>query len=178
MAADILREARSQFLRHAPDSSPSTSPSSLGHVPFSSSDLFTRRAAYQDRALLFLEELVALSSPLMPRPCIFTDYVPAITNMVLIEDVEEERERQVYWDNQANGGKPKGRQTKTSQRAEAGASTPQSAEGAQLSGVDGLAVKAASGYTSRGGLKPGERMARHIGLDDAQLAAVRDTRLL
>ena len=91
MAIEVIARSREVFLSHplTTDQSQDTS-----NTAFSSSRLFADRAAYQAKALLFLERLLAASSPLLPRSAIFLDYVPWVTTMVRADDAEEQAERE------------------------------------------------------------------------------------
>jgi hypothetical protein len=89
MAIEVIARSRRLFLHHMPsDQAKDTFPDAA----FSTSRLFTDRAAYQAKALLFLEQLLVASSPLLPRAAIFLDYVPWITTMVRADDEEEQAE--------------------------------------------------------------------------------------
>jgi len=95
MAIEVVARSRQLFLSHplSTDQSQDTS-LLLPDTAFSGSRLFVDRAAYQAKALLFLEQLLAASSPLLPRSAIFLDYVPWITTMIRADDAEEQAERE------------------------------------------------------------------------------------
>jgi hypothetical protein len=91
MAIEVIASSRRLFSPQLPtDQSEDSFPDTV----FSRARLYADRAAYQAKALLFLEQLLAVSAPLLPRSAIFLDYLPWITTMVRADDVEEQAERE------------------------------------------------------------------------------------
>ncbi|KAF9509492.1 hypothetical protein BS47DRAFT_149415 [Hydnum rufescens UP504] len=91
---------------------------------FDSIRLFDDRAQHQSRVLKFIEGLVQLSSPLLPRPEIFVDYIPYVRQMVVADDAEKEAEAQALAALQESA-RVKGnmaRMTRNSQRSAEGTS--------------------------------------------------------
>lgn len=117
IAMEVILQSRQYFLPTL-----ATLPNLETRHPFSSAQQWADRAWYQAHALQYLELLVASSSPLMPRPAIFMDYVPWITAMVRVDDEEEQakklRLQTLQIAGHANG--VKARMTRTSTRGVVG----------------------------------------------------------
>lgn len=131
MAIEVIARSRRLLLPRAPGNHLMDTSLTFPDAAFSGSRLFADRAAYQAKTLLFLEQLLAASSPLLPRPAIFLDYVPWITTMVRFDDAEEqaedERIRELRAASQSDGalGPGKLRQTRNSLRRLVGAESRQ-----------------------------------------------------
>jgi hypothetical protein len=64
-------------------------PVQRGTTPFSPTSLSKRREDHQIQVATFLDPLIPLNAPLLPRQAQFLDYIPYIRIMVNSDDVQE-----------------------------------------------------------------------------------------